>query len=671
MGTVQLPGRLNAPSWKIETSLKSSLLTALQNSKTGTNGYSSNVNYFSSPNSIGINENEPYNRIFITYANDYSFVMRDEDHSPNNYNLRTWATDDINFIDEIDYFELIQYKKMSDYNWNYYNPSNLYLYNIDGTTTTITKEDFLQNYGDWLGLGKYSTTNPSTSYIQARQYYINSRTLVENNQLRNIVFDGIITALGNNFLYSNSSNYSVSIPALTTFAFKPYAVKSGSSSYRDMEINPFFMLNGIGYSFGLRWWMYQPEFGTDFIILKGTNTGSNNINALSSNDYSYSVVFKDYDTLNKWMKFIHQGIIPYTYSYSEAVDPNISVDDFTSGWNTYGSGQGDSGTGGGDGDGDNTSDAIGIPNLPTLGASSSGMVTLYKPELTELNSLAQYLWTPTFVEAIAKLLQDPMEGLIGLNMIPVSPTVASSKTEVKVGFVSTNVSMYKITNQFVQVDCGSLVINKYWGNYLDYNPYTKVQLFLPFIGFIDVNTDDVMGKTLNVRYYIDLMTGTCQCFVEVEGSILYTFTGNCATQIPITGSNYNAIIQASINAVAGAATGLVTGGVAGAMSSVGQDLISSASNVESLKVGVQRSGGISASGALMSYKRPYVILSRPTQSIPKDYKEFKGHPCNVTFTLSDLTGYTEVEYIHLEGFENATSDEKSAIESALMNGVIL
>ena len=34
MATVDLPGRLNAPSWNIETKLKSSLLTALQHSKT-------------------------------------------------------------------------------------------------------------------------------------------------------------------------------------------------------------------------------------------------------------------------------------------------------------------------------------------------------------------------------------------------------------------------------------------------------------------------------------------------------------------------------------------------------------------------------------------------------------------------------------------------------------
>ena len=89
------------------------------------------------------------------------------------------------------------------------------------------------------------------------------------------------------------------------------------------------------------------------------------------------------------------------------------------------------------------------------------------------------------------------------------------------------------------------------------------------------------------------------------------------------------------------------------------------------KVNIQRSGDISGSTGLLDDFVPYLIIHRPVQSLAKDFKNFKGYPSNITAKLSTLTGYTEVEYVHLQNITGATDAELVMIERLLKSGVII
>ena len=65
------------------------------------------------------------------------------------------------------------------------------------------------------------------------------------------------------------------------------------------------------------------------------------------------------------------------------------------------------------------------------------------------------------------------------------------------------------------------------------------------------------------------------------------------------------------------------------------------------------------------YKRPKVLETNET------YSKLYGKPCGKTSKLKDLTGFTKINKIHLDGLENATSSEIESIEALLYNGVIL
>lgn len=321
--------------------------------------------------------------------------------------------------------------------------------------------------------------------------------------------------------------------------------------------------------------------------------------------------------------------------------------------------------GGGSGDFDGTGDDIEIPSLPTLSAVDAGFITLFNPTLGELNSLSSYMWSDLFdVNGWKKVFADPMQAILGLSIVPVNVPASDGKP-VKVGNISTGVSMTVAASQYVEVDCGTLNVNEFWGAYLDYDPYTKAEIYLPYIGTHPLSTDDIMNKPVHVVYHVDILSGACCAYVKCGGSVLYSFIGQCASSIPITGDNWTNVINGAIN-IAGAIGSMVATGGASAPMAIGQ-IASTA--VNQMKPSVEKSGAMGGTGGMLGVQTPYLILTRPRQALPRDQNAFIGYPSFITENLGSLSGYTEIDSIHLENVP-ATEPELSEIESLLKSGVI-
>ena len=330
----------------------------------------------------------------------------------------------------------------------------------------------------------------------------------------------------------------------------------------------------------------------------------------------------------------------------------------------YGGG-GESEPGGGTGSFDGTGDDISIPGLPTLSAVDAGFITLFNPTLGQMNELASYMWSDLFdVNGWKKIFADPMEAILGLSIVPVAVPNGVAK-EVKVGNISTGVSMNIASSQYVEVDCGTLNVNEYWGAYLDYDPYTKAEIYLPYIGIHPVSTDDIMNKPVHIVYHVDILSGSCCAYVKCGGSVLYSFIGQCASSIPITGDNWTNVINGAIS-IAGSIGSMVATGGPSAPMAIGQ-IASTA--VNTMKPTVEKSGAMSGTGGMLGVQTPYLILTRPRQALPRDQNKFIGYPSFITVRLGDLSGYTEIDSIHLENVP-ATEPELSEIESLLKSGVI-
>lgn len=341
---------------------------------------------------------------------------------------------------------------------------------------------------------------------------------------------------------------------------------------------------------------------------------------------------------------------------------------------------GQSDTGGGTGDFDDSSDEIEIPTLPSLGATDTGFVGLFTPTLAQLKSLANYMWSDLFsLDTFKKIFADPMDCILGLSIVPVNVPHSTVGT-VNVGNISTGIEMNIANSQYVAVDCGTLNINEYWGSFLDYAPHTKAQIFLPYIGVRQIDTDEIMGKAVRIVYHVDILTGACICFITSGGSVLYTFEGACASSIPITGNNFTDMINTIVSIAGAAVATAATGGAAApaiaasaastATKVTSQLALSTASNISNMKPTIEHSGSVAGAGALLAIQKPYLIAHRPNQCLPENQNTFTGYPSYITSTLGGQSGFTQVEYINMSGL-SATEAEAEEIENKLKSGVII
>lgn len=325
---------------------------------------------------------------------------------------------------------------------------------------------------------------------------------------------------------------------------------------------------------------------------------------------------------------------------------------------------------GGDGDFDTFSDEIPVPDVPTVTVDNTGFISLYTPSIAQLKSLASYLWASTGLDldTFKRIFTDPISTILGLTIVPVTPPTGVSNNVV-LGNVDTGVSMPRISNQYVQYDCGTLNVNEFWGGYLDYSPYTSLEIYLPFIGTKPLNIDDIMGHTIHVVYNIDLLSGACCAVIESARRVLYQFIGQCSCSVPVTGRDMTNLINGILSVVgAGAGTFVATGGNPGlsGASAIG----ALASNVAKSKPKVEKSGSMGSMGGMLGVRCPYLIITRPRQALPTAQNRYTGYPSFITCVLGTLVGYTEVYKVHL-GDIPATDAEKAEIETLLMNGVIL
>lgn len=307
------------------------------------------------------------------------------------------------------------------------------------------------------------------------------------------------------------------------------------------------------------------------------------------------------------------------------------------------------------------------PFVPANPVSESGFVSLYSPSLSELKAFSSWLWSTDFSNSIKKLFQDPMNAIIGLHMIYTEPEIGARKNIV-VGYVDSNVNTRTVANQYKKIDCGSIAVREYYGDSRDYD-FTKISIYLPFLGIQQLNAKDLIGGSINVTATVDVLTGTILYNLNITKNgvtqTLYTFSGNCAVQLPISSGSYASILANTIGLVAGGVATFATGGAAAPV------LIGAAAQaVTGTRANVAASNTIGSNAGAMGIKKPYLILNRQNSYNATAYNNIQGYPSNINVKLSNCSGFTRVKECHLDGIP-ATDEEIEEICTLLKQGVIL
>lgn len=307
------------------------------------------------------------------------------------------------------------------------------------------------------------------------------------------------------------------------------------------------------------------------------------------------------------------------------------------------------------------------PDAPSIGGvTASGMVSVYNPTKQQLIDFSAWLWSPSFLDNFLKIFANPMDAIIGLHIMYATP-ISSGSEHIIAGYLDSNVSSKVVTQQYSKLDCGTIDIPEYYGNATDYEPYTTVHIYLPFIGIMPLRANDVIGKRLHLEYGVDALTGTCLATITTikDGSEIscYTFAGNCAVQIPVSGGNYAEMIKAISGFIVAGAGAIATGNPIMALGA-GASFMSG-------NTSVQHSGAIGSNAGACGIRKPYMIITRKRAYDAENYQHYYGFPSNKHIRLGTCKGYTQVKSCHVESIYRATDNEKQEIESLLKEGVII
>ena len=336
-------------------------------------------------------------------------------------------------------------------------------------------------------------------------------------------------------------------------------------------------------------------------------------------------------------------------------------------------------------------------------------------EITELNicflsaglfdNLASWFLNPQ--DAIISLIKFPFSlpdiSTEGIDATPNTVIIGGLPMNHDKGVVEGRIMHHRFKTN---VKICSFNIQRFFNSYLDYEPYTKVKLYLPYIGLLELGVDYVMGKTIDVFYDFNYIDGSVLAIIklapEFGGHVIQTVSGQVGVNVPVAKSSLQENLQNLTKSTAGAVAGVLTMG-AGAIvtSNVIQSMPNSTPKQRSAQgsrmVSAERSNEMSAfstvadgaSTALGNVRpttmtmdkptaqhtraitsQPYLVYERPKTNMPKNYTEIRGVATNIFRPLKELAGFTVCSNVKLDGMPRALASEVDAIKVMLQSGVI-
>ena len=393
--------------------------------------------------------------------------------------------------------------------------------------------------------------------------YINERTSLtslSNNQYANVYFPYYPYNIDT---FNSGSNYYYKIVIKSTgnyVSIGDFLQDKGEGFYYDKDNNQ------VG-TFNYLW--SQPGSGYRTVRTIGfvgfeSDTVTENTKVIAIEDYRGNVV-----TIGSYsdgsLKSIGDWYVRWLFGTTNVTDQ--SPDPYAQAGVSY--------EGGGDGTFDFSSDTIDDNTISNvMGTNNGGLITVYTPTEAQLTSLKNFLFVDADLtdglwdklEGIlnqigqtAGVLDSPIEYILNFYELPYSiPAATKSQRSMYLGWLSTLIQMDYTTMTLVTIDMGQIDLKKLYGNALDYN--AVVQIYLPFIGYKTLDAKGVMGKTIGLKYNVDLYTGNCVAQVYIDGSIMYQFNGNMAYQLPLGSSN---VIGQTLSNVAQAAAQIAMSGAGG------------------------------------------------------------------------------------------------------------
>lgn len=339
---------------------------------------------------------------------------------------------------------------------------------------------------------------------------------------------------------------------------------------------------------------------------------------------------------------------------------------------------------------DYTSEGVANPDTPSTSISGTGFINVYAIGSNGLESFGSELFpditlsTPTTpAETLTSIAENI--NILANNFIPLfksyinqtlinyvldchvvpypAPNVQSDIQHVKVAWKEFTATADKQSTDYSEVDCGSLAIPEKYKSFMDY--LTRIKLYLPFIGFVDISPTYCMGGALHVKYLCNIIDGSCMATVRAtnghgleSSTVVGQYSGNCIIHTPITGVAYGSVMSGLASAVTQGVSGSFTGAIGSAVNAMTQ------------LPSMPSSNGYSASSGFLGCRTPFLLIETAVAQYPKKYMKLRGKPSNLYSRCDKLKGFTEAKSSRCLNPAGLTSEELDATIGALGEGCI-
>lgn len=322
--------------------------------------------------------------------------------------------------------------------------------------------------------------------------------------------------------------------------------------------------------------------------------------------------------------------------------------------------------------------------LPKENGVSSPSNNWYQMTREQLHRFIYYFWNDIgknvtdWFNDIKGLYNNLSEAVLGVKYFPCSSSwlydVESGQPPfITIGRYTCNFQAAEIKSNSKLTKIGSYAIYERYKNFLDYTA-TRIELFLPYMGWVELPTQKVMGTKIIVYFGADMATTQGMYVIKSNGMIVFQSTFNFGITIPITLSSSVEEVKSAVNTGVSLASSALSVAMASTASPVagGMLAVSSAQNLipqgyDSLHM----IGNATANSGQLGGKRCAICITRSIPKQPGLYGSRIGFCCNKKKQLAQLSGFTVIENPRIDSTGYATEQEVEEIYSLMRKGIIL
>lgn len=237
---------------------------------------------------------------------------------------------------------------------------------------------------------------------------------------------------------------------------------------------------------------------------------------------------------------------------------------------------------------------------------------------------------------------------------------------------------------------GPYTISRKFGDFRDYSPYTKAEIYLPYCGWCALPSH-VVGRSVRVKYFTDIIAATVKAVVFCGNNIVAEAAGVMGLDIPFAAENVGAkmeAVNAGLLATAAGGVQLASGvgsmvatksssGLKGAASGLSQYIsgytqMAMAFNENWTEISGKNGDGCCLSGAtniIIKVTRPKYGAAADPPYVPAGYAHNIGYVSNKSITVNQASGLLICDNADTSGISGATDAERAEIKRILETGI--